>query len=158
MWGLLQILIIIIRFRTPYVVVEMPVMTLAIIPHLSYLWTALCRKKKQACFFLDIIFPPILPSIYLSSSRHCALQDGFCQWWWSRHMSVYHFPFTMSRKPSCDPKAAVLLFPISSHVMRFLYEMFIILRSHFFSRVSSHLCEFSTLTADPLGRIGIFSI
>ena len=43
--------------------------------------------ELQACPFPDLIFPP-LPLFVFSSPFHHALQDVFCQTWWTGDMSI----------------------------------------------------------------------
>ena len=70
--------------------VEATLITLTITCHLSRSWVAMSGSAKDksdnsrvfAAFHLSV-----------SSSRHCALQDSFCQTWCSRHKNIHHFSF-----------------------------------------------------------------
>ena len=57
-------------------------------PFFSVLHYHLGLYEFQACPFLDAVFPFLFLSAFSSSSFHCALQDGFCQTWWTGDMSI----------------------------------------------------------------------
>ena len=54
-----------------------------------FLWLlGLCLHELQACPFPDTVFPPLPVSALSSSPFHCALQDGFCQTWWTGDITI----------------------------------------------------------------------
>ena len=58
-------------------------------PFFPVLQCPLRLDELQACpLFPDVVFPFVPLSVLSSSIFHCALQDGFCQTWWTGDMTI----------------------------------------------------------------------